>query len=224
MTRAYNDRAQDEAKEIAALNRSIFRPNFQWNKSAKRDAEERRILDRHHDEREQRESNRRDVYTSRERVEGAFKAASQASAAKQRDDQYAATAAKYGQGSSKLAGRGRYQFEADEEDEQMEQELDENLNEIGDLSKRLNLLARAAGDEVRSQNVKLNQLSEKTDMYVLGVLYRYHSLSLQHRHEDLQQHSAARQDQVAGLFAGGHCITSVLILASVISIASCLAR
>jgi hypothetical protein len=167
MTRAYNDRAQDEAKEIQALNRSIFRPSFTWNKAAKRDANERRILDRHHDEREQRESNRKDVYTSRERVEGAFRAANSASQQRQRDEQYQATASKYGAGSSKMAGRSRYQFEADEEDEAMEQELDENLGEIGDLSKRLNLLARAAGDEVRSQNVKLAHLNEKTDMYVI---------------------------------------------------------
>jgi len=165
MTKAYNDRAQDEAKEIQSLNRSIFRPNFSMNKQKKRDAEERRILDRHHSEREQREDNRRQVYESRERVEGTFRAAERQRQADDRNARFSSQSNTYGgQGSSKLAGRSKYQFEADEEDEQVEQELDENLNEIGALSKRLNLLARSAGDEVRAQNVKLGQLNDKTDM------------------------------------------------------------
>lgn len=167
MTNAYNERSKDEAKEIAALNRSIFRPNFGFNKQAKRDAEERRILERHQNEREEREENRRQLYESRARVEGAFKAADRSVLQDQRDAKYKQAAAAYGGkggAGSKLSGRAKYQFEADQEDDELEQELDENLNEIGDLSKRLNLLAGAMGDEVRSQNKKLDSMNTKTDM------------------------------------------------------------
>lgn len=164
MAKAYNDRAGDEAKEIAALNRSIFRPSFVWNKEKKRNAEEERIMKRHIAEQERREENRqmraesarniqenlREAEKPRSRWGGSAKAAQYGEAAAQQ---------------SKLANRARYQFEADEEDDAIEDELDRNLDEIGDMSRRLNLLARSAGDEVRQQNNTLGNLNNKTDKY-----------------------------------------------------------
>jgi hypothetical protein len=156
MAKAHNDRAEDEAKEIKQLNKSIFRPSFTWNKQAKRDAAERRIVDRHENEREQREEIRRQTFESRERVGGAFRDLDKENRRRGGPAPAATTSA-----SARIADRGRYAFEADEEDDEVENELDENLGEIGDLSKRLNLLARAAGDEVRAQNKKLGGLSDK---------------------------------------------------------------
>lgn len=161
MTKAHNDRAADEAREIKSLNKSIFRPSFTWNKSAKRDAAERKILDRHHEEREEREETRRQVFESRERIGNTFR---QAERDQRAPGQYSSQAAN--SAASKLSGRSRYQFEADEEDDQVESELNSNLDEIGQLSKSLNLLARAAGEEVRTQNSKLDTLNNKTDRYV----------------------------------------------------------
>jgi len=161
MTKAYNDRAADEAKEIKSLNRSIFRPNFSFNKTAKRDAAERKILERHHEERNEREETRRQVFESRQRIGDTFRQAEMEDRSRQTSQRYGSQAAN--QAVSKLQGRSRYQFEADEEDDQVEDEINQNLDEISALSKNLNLLARAAGEEVRTQNQKLDSLNYKTD-------------------------------------------------------------
>lgn len=164
MAKAYNERSQDEAKEIAALNRSIFRPTFTWNKEKKRNAEEERIMRRHIEEQERREDNRRMRAESSRNVEGNLRQA------EKKPSRWGGSskAAQYGEANaqqSKMATRARYQFEADAEDDALEDELDNNLDEIGDMSKRLNLLARAAGDEVRQQNNTLGGLNDKTDKY-----------------------------------------------------------
>lgn len=162
MAKSYNDRAGDEAKEIAALNKSIFRPTFVWNKEKKRNAEEERIVRRHVAEQERREENRQMRAESAKNIQGNLREAE-----KPRSRWGgSAKAAEYGEASaqqSKMANRARYQFEADEEDDAIEDELDQNLDEIGDMSRRLNLLARAAGDEVRQQNNTLGNLNNKTD-------------------------------------------------------------
>jgi protein transport protein SEC9 len=41
-----------------------------------------------------------------------------------------------------LAERAKYQFEADEEDDQLEDEIDANLDALSGAAGRLNLLAR----------------------------------------------------------------------------------
>ena len=58
--------------------------------------------------------------------------------------------------------RARYQFEATESDDELEDELDGNLDEISALSARMNLLSRAMGQEVDEQNKRLGRVSDKT--------------------------------------------------------------
>jgi hypothetical protein len=160
MAKAYNARAEDEAKEIKSLNRSIFRPTFTWNKKAKRDAEEARIFNRHIEEREEREASRAEALAARNRVEGAFRDAERGGGSGSRSQTAAAAASA---GGSKLAQRQRYQFEATESDDEVENEIDGNLDELSDLAGRLNVIAKAAGQEIRQQNDKLDVLNDKTD-------------------------------------------------------------
>jgi hypothetical protein len=152
MAKAHNARAEDEAKEIKSLNRSIFRPTFTWNKKAKRDAEEARILNRHIEEREEREASRADALAARNRVEGAIRKTD-----KERSSAFDAPRG------NKLAERQKYQFEATESDDEVETEIDGNLDELAGLAGRLNILAKAAGSEIRQQNEKLDDLHDKTD-------------------------------------------------------------
>ncbi|KAI5481761.1 plasma membrane SNARE protein [Pseudohyphozyma bogoriensis] len=154
LAKAHNERAVDETKELEALNRSIFRPNFTMNKAKKRDKEEQRLLARHQQEKDEREQVRRDQYESRMRMENTYKAmdrdAENAAGAKQR-------------ARARGSERARYQFEATASDDEVEDEIDDNLDQISGLAGRLKMLATAAGQEVDAQNSKLSKLGDKVD-------------------------------------------------------------
>jgi protein transport protein SEC9 len=152
VAKAHTNRAEDATAELKALNRSIFRPVITFNKKGKREAEERRIEARHADEREEREKAMADVRDTQERIGRA------ATYGQVTEDQLLKKA-------NRVRGdaRKRYQFEANESDEELEDELDDNMNEIGDVAKRLKALALAQGQEVDKQNDRLTGLSSKTE-------------------------------------------------------------
>jgi hypothetical protein len=64
---------------------------------------------------------------------------------------------------STLADRAKYQFEADSEDDDMENEIDSNLDALHGAAKRLNTLGSAMGQVVQAQNDHLLVLDRKTD-------------------------------------------------------------
>ncbi|KAJ1026793.1 hypothetical protein NDA16_002090 [Ustilago loliicola] len=164
LAKAHASRAEDNAKEIVALNRSIFRPNMQFNKKAKRDAEEARIIARHIDEREEREAVRRDVTSAQSRLDASMNGPGTGKASFGRFGQDRFGSGKKAEETAqrnKVAQRGRYQFEATESDDELEDELDQNLDEIGMLSSRLNQLGKAMGQEVDSQNARLQRIGDK---------------------------------------------------------------
>lgn len=149
LAKSHASRADDQQKEIVALNRSIFRPNITFNKKGKRDAEEQRILNRHQEEKEEREEVRRQQMESRERASGALRAMDEAP--------------KKGGLRSRLAEKSRYQFENTASDDELENELDDNMDEIAGVTSRLNMMSRTMGDEIQSQNKKLDSMTAKTD-------------------------------------------------------------
>lgn len=102
MAKAHAVRADDQQKEIVALNRSIFRPTFTFNKKGKRDAHEQKLLSRHEEEKAEREEVRRQQYESRERTAETLKALDKG-----------ANQPKGAPGGlrSRLADKARYQFE-----------------------------------------------------------------------------------------------------------------
>ncbi|GAA5981233.1 hypothetical protein JCM10908_004032 [Rhodotorula pacifica] len=155
LAKAHNDRAVDETKELEALNRSIFRPTFTFNKAAKRDREERRLLDRHNAEKAEREEIRREQYESRQRIDGTFQKMD-------RDAENVAGAR--ARARARGVERSRYQFEATASDDEVEDEIDTNLDELGGLAGRLKMLSTAMGSEVDSQNKKLGKVSGKVDV------------------------------------------------------------
>ena len=72
-----------------------------------------------------------------------------------------------------LAERAKFQFEADSEDDEMENEIDSNLDALGGAAARLNGLARATGKEVDEQNrhlERINQKSSRVDDEVCSVI------------------------------------------------------
>lgn len=166
MSKAHSSRADDNSREIVALNRSIFRPHMQFNKKAKRDAEEARIMNRHIEEREEREQTRAEALKSQIRADQALTGAGTGSG--RFTDRFGG--GRFGgpkkpedAQKNRLAQRGRYQFEATESDDDLEQELEDNLDEIGQLSGRLNQLGRAMGTEIDEQNSRIQRISEKAN-------------------------------------------------------------
>ncbi|KAL8277635.1 hypothetical protein RQP46_009908 [Phenoliferia psychrophenolica] len=156
LAKAHHSRAVDETTNLEALNRSIFRPNMTWNKAQKRDKEEQRLRARHNSEQEEREETRREQFESRQRIEETYRGLDRATG----DAQVQGAKAR-AQGRSN--GRQRYQFEATESDEEVEDEIDENLNELGSLAGRLKTLAVTAGKQVDAQNQRLGVITAKVD-------------------------------------------------------------
>ncbi|PWY99413.1 hypothetical protein BCV70DRAFT_200983 [Testicularia cyperi] len=163
MAKAHASRAEDNAKEIVSLNKSIFRPNIQFNKKAKRDAEEARIIARHIEEREEREAVRKDVTSAQQRLDASMNGPGTGNSSFGRfgQDRFGSGKKAEEARKNKVAQRARYQFEATESDDELEDELDQNLDEIGMLSSRLNSLGKAMGQEVDSQNARLQRVGDK---------------------------------------------------------------
>lgn len=57
--------------------------------------------------------------------------------------------------------RSKYQFESTQSDEEAEDELDDNLGEIGEMAKRLKSLGTAMGQELDNQNHRIDRINEK---------------------------------------------------------------
>ncbi|TFY69775.1 hypothetical protein EVJ58_g231 [Rhodofomes roseus] len=146
--------ADDRTDELKQLNRSIFRPVITFNKDAKRAAQEAKVQQRYEDEREQREKAMLDIRQTQDRL---------------------GRAATYGEGGSgrfnksaaelnaRKEQRKRYQFEATGSDDELEDELDDNLSEIADVTKRLKALGSAMGQELDTQNDRITRITDKAD-------------------------------------------------------------
>lgn len=144
-----NAMAEDKVRELKTLNRSMFavHVNNPFTAGAKREQREQKIMDRHRMEREQREETREKAFQSGQRMNQNFKGIDSAQ-----------PAVKTG---ASLAERAKYQFEADSEDDQLEDEIDDNLEQLTGAAKRLNVLARATGTEVEAQNEHLQRIALK---------------------------------------------------------------
>ncbi|KAF8516192.1 protein transporter SEC9 [Hysterangium stoloniferum] len=163
ISKGHVNRVEDKQDELKQLNRSIFRPVITFNKEGKRAAQEAKLLQRHEDERDEHEKSMMDIRETQNRIGKA-----QTFNGDEEDEEGIGG---YGSGRFKppvdqarrKAERQRYQFEATASDDEAEDELDDNLNEISDMTKRLKALGSAMGQELDNQNSRLDRLSNKTD-------------------------------------------------------------
>lgn len=155
--------AEDKAKELKTVTRSMFAPHVSNPFNSKRRAQEKE--DKVRRERAvaqvEREQRRRDAYDSQQRVVGALDGTEVGGKSKHRKEMMS----KYGS----RPGRDRYQFEADEEDDILEDEIDNNLDELSGAASRLKKLGLAMNEEVEQQNTKLDQIAEQTDDLDISV-------------------------------------------------------
>ena len=150
---AHSRIAEDKARELRHLNRSMFAVTVSnpFNSRTRAEEEERKITERHLLEREERERNRKYAYDSAQRVNSALDKPGTGRKPRMNDQQSRST----------IVGRSMYSFEEDEEDVQVEKDIDANLNTLGDLTSRLKGLALATQTEIEAQNKKLDQIAEK---------------------------------------------------------------
>lgn len=157
--KGHTARAEDNTSELKQLNRSIFRPVITFNKESKRAAQEAKVQSRYDDERNQREKTMMDIRESQNRLGRAATYGRDPSV----DEEGILSSGMRKPEGEKNEQRKRYQFEATASDDELEDELDTNLNEIEDVSKRLKALGTAMGQELDAQNNRVDRIVSKTD-------------------------------------------------------------
>ena len=152
LTANHNRVAAERARELKTLNKSMFAVHVSnpFTGASRRQKRDDDIMEKHRTERAMREATRREGYDSDQRLQKTFKDL-------QSNDP--ADAAKMQK--STLAERAKYQFEADEEDDQMENEIDSNIDALHGAATRLNGLAKATGKELDEQNRHLERINNK---------------------------------------------------------------
>lgn len=148
----HNRIAEEKAKELKTLNKSMFAVHVSnpFTASQRRAAREDDILNKHRAEREARDETRRDAFGTQQRMDANFRELGKADGYKPKTMTKAS-----------LAERSKYQFEADSDDEEMENEIDSNLDALSGAAGRLNMLAKATGEEVERQNDVLDRVARK---------------------------------------------------------------
>lgn len=156
---SHNRVAEDKARELKTLNGSMFAIHMKnpMKSASRQAAEEQKILDRHQYERTERDRARQYGYETKQNIDRALggKTGYQPSVGRP--------------AGMSMAERQKYQFEADEEDDEMEREIDSNLTQLGDVAGRLKALAIATGQETDRQNAKISQLTQKVRVIIYGI-------------------------------------------------------
>ncbi|KAI8986997.1 hypothetical protein BDB01DRAFT_719995 [Pilobolus umbonatus] len=152
LSKAYSDKAASQASELKQLNKSIFIPvvknPFTKGKREKKELENLQKSYREH--KDEREDIRQFEYASNMRVEDTMRKANAKSQEGIRSGR-------------SQHDRNKYQFEADAEDDAMEDEIDQNLDLLGDVTSKLKAMSVNMSEELNSQNKQLNKINKKVD-------------------------------------------------------------
>ncbi|THV01032.1 hypothetical protein K435DRAFT_656121 [Dendrothele bispora CBS 962.96] len=167
MAKLHTAQASDKTDELKKLNRSIFRPAITFNKDAKRRAQEMKIQDRYDEQKNEREKAMVQIRETQDRV-GRAQTYGRGGDVNENDlmGEESLSGRRYKteeQRRTNRAANSRYRFEATASDDEVEDEIDDNLDEIGESVKRLKALGLAMGDEVDAQNKRIDVISTKTD-------------------------------------------------------------
>lgn len=183
---SHNRIAEEKAKELKTLNKSMFAVHVSnpFTASSRRAGRDQEIIEKHRMDREERDTTRAAEFGSHQRMERAFKELQPG------DVGYRAPQTK-----ASLAERSKYQFEADSEDDEMENEIDSNLDALGHAAGRLNALARATGKEVDEQNKHIDAIIKKVN-YLAVISLPYVSLSNRSAERSRGRSNCDEQSQV----------------------------
>jgi hypothetical protein len=150
--------AAEKAKELKVLNRSLFAPHISnpFTKERRLAEEEARIKQNYMRDQLGREKLRQAAWESQQRVINGLQVGQSETAMKYKMQSHANE-------------RKKYQFEADSEDEEMENEIDSNIEALHAASMRLNKLAKSTNEEITRQNERLDAIADQTDRLDINV-------------------------------------------------------
>jgi len=161
---AHAEHAADQAARLKRVNGSMFGFDVSnpFTKGKREASEIARIQAMQEEQRASREQNRAGNWESRQRIDGALK--------------HTQKPPGYQPGKSSQSSRNKFQFEADDEDNAMEDQLDNNLDAISSGLTRLHGMAVASGQEINRQNETLDSISNKTNALDNRIVGTTHTL------------------------------------------------
>lgn len=143
-----NKIAQDRAGELKTLNRSMFavhvgNPFTSKQRQLKADED---VMNRHRTEREARENTRKEGYSANQRMESNFRDMNSTGPGRQQ---------------ARKKDYGRFNLEDEEGANELEDEIDDGLTELEGHVRTMNMVGRAIGKEVDSQNKQIDRIMNK---------------------------------------------------------------
>ena len=147
--------ADDKVAELKKLNRNILAVHVSnpFNSKRRQREREERLKNKKIEEKMMMEYTNRELEQSTQRIESALNE-------NMRSDN--GIREKY-QRQKVLEAAKKYQFENDEEDDEMEVEIDRNLTQIQQVSGRLKKMAISVGEEIDAQQKRLDRIENDTD-------------------------------------------------------------
>ncbi|KEY64956.1 hypothetical protein S7711_08197 [Stachybotrys chartarum IBT 7711] len=145
-----NKVAQDRAAELKTLNRSMFAVhvgNPFTSKQRQLKADEQ-VMERHRAEREQRENTRREGYASTQRMESNFRDMSKVGV---------------GRPQTRKKDYGKFNLDDEEGADELEDQIDDGIDELQNQVSMMNMVGRAIGKEVDTQNKQIDRIMVKSD-------------------------------------------------------------
>ncbi|ONH67432.1 Protein transport protein SEC9 [Cyberlindnera fabianii] len=155
LAEAQDKMAKEKVAQLHHYNRNILKPGMKnpFTKNARLRAQEERLKQDRIEFKLEQQRQRSELNGSTQRAKMAIDDA---------DGMGQSIADKYRREKIKEQAK-QYQFEADSEDDEMENEIGENLDEIGRIAGRLKGLAVTQGKEIERQNASLRNIEEQAD-------------------------------------------------------------
>ncbi|KAH7181655.1 putative ATP-dependent RNA helicase [Fusarium sp. MPI-SDFR-AT-0072] len=145
-----NKIAQDRAAELKTLNGSMFAVHVSnpfTSKQRKQKADDE-VMARHRSEREQREATRRDGFQANQRMEGNFRDMNTVGRPRQQP---------------RKKDYGKFNLDDEEGADELEDQIDDGITELEGQVSMMNMVGRAIGKEVDSQNKQIDRIMNKSD-------------------------------------------------------------
>ncbi|KAF5020704.1 hypothetical protein F66182_7266 [Fusarium sp. NRRL 66182] len=143
-----NKIAQDRAAELKTLNGSMFavhvsNPFTSKQRQLKADEE---VMARHRSERDQREATRKDGFAANQRMENNFRDINTAGRPR---------------GQPRKKDYGKFNLDDEEGADELEDQIDDGITELEGQVSMMNMVGRAIGKEVDSQNKQIDRIMNK---------------------------------------------------------------
>ncbi|KAK7416114.1 Protein transport protein S9 plasma membrane t-SNARE [Neonectria punicea] len=152
-----NKIAQDRAAELKTLNRSMFavhvgNPFTSKSRQLKADDE---VMNRHRSEREAREATRRDGFNATQRMESNFKEIGTGTSQRQQP---------------RKKDYGKFNLDDEEGADELEDQIDDGIDELQGQVSMMNMVGRAIGKEVDSQNKQIDRIMNKASCFIILLI------------------------------------------------------